>query len=1414
MNTKLKRSTTTAAVILTNAVFGTALAASVAQTPLFLTQAAEPIVILNMSNDHQLFFKAYDDYTDLDGDGTVDTTYDHDFTYFGYFDPYKCYTYDTSDDRFEPTADTATKYCSGQWSGNFLNWASMTRMDAVRKILYGGKRAVDSAAETVLERAFLPTDAHSFAKFYDGGDLDDLTPFNYADGITLCNTTYDDNVLSQNSTNPPLIRVARGNFSLWAANERWQCNWSGNGENNASNGNNSALSGLAADNSNPSYSSDAVGEKDYVARVQVCVSGLLGTEDCKRYPSGVYKPVGLLQEYGDDGEILFGLITGSYGKNKSGGVLRKNAADMTDEINTTTDGTFKNVSGIVDTLDRLRIYGYRYDNGTYFGTTGSDSCQWGLNTFSDGTCSNWGNPQAEIFLESLRYLANEGATAAFSSTDSSYISGLSSPAWTDPVPDAKWCSALNVIQFNASTISFDGDGLAGFGDLSAETLDSLTDAVGAGEGIHGNDYFVGETGADTNQLCTAKTISSLADVRGTCPDAPRQSGSYHLAGLAHFAKTNSIRTDRTGDQTVTTYGVALAPALPRVEIPVPGDPSRKVTLLPACRNSDVGGNCAIVDFKMVAQDTANGTGKFYVNWEDSEQGGDFDQDMWGIVEYSIDAVADTITITTDVIAESTVYDMGFGYIISGTTKDGFHAHSGIEGFNYTDPTGVTGCSNCQVGNGPTSVTYDLGSSSGELLEPPLYYAAKWGGFQDLDFNEEPNLDNEWDADGDGLPDTYFYAIDPGKLKDSLSSAFEAVLKTSSSAASVATNSTRLDVDTVIYQARFNSEDWRGQLLAYEINADGSVGDPVWDAAQEIPVHNLRNIYTWTLDSNGDGTENDPAGAAFQWGNLAASQQTELNTLSDGTTDSLGAERVAWLRGDQSDEHRFGGTFRDRVITVLGDIVNSDPFYVGTPDFRYHLLPNATEADAYVNFRNSASYQSRREMLYVGANDGMLHAFDADTGEERFAYVPGLVYNKLADLTETDYEHKYYVDGSPRVGDAYIGGQWRTVLLGTLGGGGAGVFALDVTYPDSFSTSNVLWEYADSDLGGMSTQATVVRLNNGDWAALFGNGFESGAGLAYLYLVDLEDGTLIKKIAAGNETSNGLATPVPVDTNGDRVTDYVYAGDLQGNMWKFDLTGNNVNQWDVAYGSGPNDYPLFTATDDVGNRQSITQRPAVGVHPDGGYMVYFGTGSFYRTGDNTVPASPPEQTFYGVRDNGARITNGRADLQEQTIDAELALPSADVRVVSNHSVDYSTDKGWYLDLVSPVNGPEGERSVANPVLRGERIIFTTLIPSSAPCDFGGSGWLMELDAINGKRLPYTVLDVNDDGVFDEEDFATVGDTDYPVSGMRSSVGIIKSPGIISAGEREYKYASGSTGEIAVISERGSLDTGRKSWREIR
>jgi len=1427
-----------------------------AQSPLFLSQPVRPIVMLNMSNDHQLYFKAYDDYTDLTGpdgerDGVADTTYINSYSYYGYFDSGKCYSYESG--VFVPKAETTDHYCDavdGDWSGNFLNWATMTRMDAVRKILYGGYRSTDDAydennpsaeVKTVLERAFLPSDAHSFAKYYNGTDIARLTPFTVtggleetaATGITLCNTTPATTGFSQSVSDEPQIRVAEGNFSLWASNERWQCLWAE--EQSGVNGNDSGKSGIYAYANSPykndttvqgkclwwdwrnercgeyeetTFSGSKLGEGDYTARVQVCKDGLL-EQNCRSYPDGTTKPSGLLQRYGEHGDIYFGLMTGSYGKNKSGGVLRKQIGSMANEIAVDDDGTFTDVNGIIDTLDRLRIYGYSYrnnnDNDGTYNDDDNDNCDWGMSSFNDGRCSNWGNPQSEIYLESLRYLAGT-RDPDFTSDDSGYIDGLGSATWNDPITSQNYCAAVSVLQFNASTSSYDADQLGGASDLGITSVNQWTDTVGAAEGIHGNRYFVGENGTDTNQLCTAKQVGNLSSVRGTCPDAPRLGGAYQIAGLAHYARKEGIRDDFVAPVTVRTYGVALAPAVPEITVKVPGG-AQQVTILPACRNSNVGGNCAIVDFK-IAEQSADGTsGKLYVNWEDSEQGGDFDQDMWGVIDYAVTST--TVTVTTEVMAQSTGDPMGFGYVISGTTNDGFHVHSGVNEFSYgsscsaesancsckrpEESDGWDGESACTVAEARTA-SYSIGVSDAKLLELPLYYAAKWGGYSDSVEGISPT-EAEIAAGG---AETYFYAIDPAQLEEDLGSALDEVIDDAGSASSVAANSTRLGTDTVIYQALFDSASWSGEIQAIKLQADGSLAtSPTWSTkdADTFAAYDARNIYTYS-DGNEDGA---PTFAPFLWGNLSAAHQA---LLSGDDGDEKGQDRLEWTRG------RDVPGMRSRS-TLLGDIVNSSPVYAGREDYRFDRLSEALGGTTYAAYVSSKQNADRPEALYVNANDGMLHAFNVADGNELFAYVPSGAYDKLKNMTASNYGstnnlHKYSVDGPLFVGDAYFGSAWHTVLVGTYGAGGKGLFALDVTNPASPSFLFEL-DSSNADIGNILGQPLVAPTADG-WKLILGNGYNSGNGQAKLVVVDLDDPTNIEVIATDGSGSNGLAGP-SLRIDGSGVVTSAYAGDLLGNMWKFNLVrSGNTYSWEVAYseGNGVNEVPvpLFQAQDDSGNAQPITSAPTLGINSqmNNAIMVYFGTGRYLTSGDNLVDENTVVNSFYAIADTGSRVT--LTDINSDTIldrDSQLlekAITETNgVRAVSNNTDTdwWASKRGWYMDL-TPDGSATGERVISKPLLQFDRLLFPTLISSSNACSFGGSGWQMELVAVGDKYKGHSI--------FGEDGTAL----DYAVIGYSE---------IIRGGEKAYLPTSNIKGEIDVP--QGTLPpdaVGRMSWRQLR
>ncbi|MBL8201314.1 MAG: hypothetical protein JNK40_10115 [Chromatiales bacterium] len=681
--------------------------------------------------------------------------------------------------------------------------------------------------------------------------------------------------------------------------------------------------------------------------------------------------------------------------------------------------------------------------------------------------------------------------------------------------------------------------------------------------------------------------------------------------------------------------------------------------------------------------------------------------------------------------------------------------------------------------------------------------------------------------GDGI---YLTANDEAQLTAALQAALADIEIRTASASSVATNSTRLASDSFIYQARFSSGDWGGQLLAYPIGANGAIaevdgngisvvdGRSGWNAAKVLPAAADRNIYSYN-----PGASAGSRGIDFLYSSLTAAQKTELDKNSAGTADGLAAQRVAYLRGDASQEAMNGGPFRNRS-SKLGDIINSDPAFVGQQNYGFDTLPGS-EGSAYKTFRSSSSYKNRSPMVYVAANDGMLHGFDAETGVEKFAYMPNSVYPKLRYLTYPSYNtaHRLINDGPPRALDAYVGGAWKTILLGSLGGGGKGIYALDVTTPDTFGTGNVKWEFTSADDAGMGDaipQPTIARMYNGKWAAIVGNGYNSG-GNAMLFVIDLETGATIRKLDTGVGGDNGLSSPTPVDVDGDRITDYIYAGDLKGNMWKFDVTSSVPSSWAIAF-SG---LPLYTACSadpcTATNRQPITARPEVGINPPAGYFVYFGTGRYFAVGDNGVGTGA--NTVYAIRDKNekgtaspVRPTPGRSTLVQQSVLNEQYLQFGDykegIRVTTNNPITDSKD-GWYLNLPAT-----GERQVSTPLLRGGRIIFTTVIPSGDACSAGGESWLMEMDALSGSRLTESPFDLNRDRSFDINDFARLDPNDpnsplVPVSGRKSTQGIIKTPGIVTDDRIEYKFASGSAGGIDTTIENAGKQRGRQSWREI-
>jgi type IV pilus assembly protein PilY1 len=667
---------------------------------------------------------------------------------------------------------------------------------------------------------------------------------------------------------------------------------------------------------------------------------------------------------------------------------------------------------------------------------------------------------------------------------------------------------------------------------------------------------------------------------------------------------------------------------------------------------------------------------------------------------------------------------------------------------------------------------------------------------------------------------FFSAADPTTFATELSDVLTTITSRISSAAAVASNSTRLTSSTHLYQALFNSGDWSGNLKAFPLQSNGTIGTMAWDAADHIPAHGSRNIMTWS----------GSAGMAFS-----------------GAVGTLTTNQVNYLRGDDSLEIQYSTgpsdalhVFRNRS-TRLGDIINSDPHFVYSENFGYNVLPSTPGTD-YPAFL--AGKSSRRAMVYVGANDGMLHGFDAsfvcqDTdplvdsdgdgdltndcdikvpastaGDELLAYVPQAVWPNLPLLTSTTYTHKYFVDGSPTSWDAYWGASWKTVLVGGLGAGGKAVYALDVSTPTSFGTSNVLWEFTGSpgtqtdNMGHVMGNVTVARMKDGNFWAVFGNGFGSTSGKSVLFMVQVDSPSTVKMIELGAGTGNGLAQPTLVDEDGDRIIDLIYAGDLKGNVWKVDVTGNTTSTWKSAYLQGATPKPLFTAKDGSGNAQPITSGIEVGRAPSGasGLMVYFGTGKYFEVGDNATLGT---QTMYGVVDNGSDDSLLRSTLQPQSIIYEGTVSGNRVRAVSANTVDYATQDGWYIDLLTPPSTQKGERMISAPMLFGGRLILQTVVPSLSPCDYGGASWLMQVDPATGGQLlapAFINLGITTINVG--------GGVMAPVSGLDSGVGLSGGFGVpIQAGDKAYVPLTGTAGTLGATGISSGSIKPRASWRQI-
>ncbi len=573
---------------------------------------------------------------------------------------------------------------------------------------------------------------------------------------------------------------------------------------------------------------------------------------------------------------------------------------------------------------------------------------------------------------------------------------------------------------------------------------------------------------------------------------------------------------------------------------------------------------------------------------------------------------------------------------------------------------------------------------------------------------------------------FYAATSLPELRNGILSTFAQLSFRQGSAGGIAVTGPVVNAESLAFFPSYVTGNWSGSLRAFASTnlgtlAAGGAVNPVWTAS--APAANLRNILTSTAARSA---------VSFQAANLSAAQQTTLT----GSTYTA-ANLVDYLRGDTSLELPASGVtagtqFRRRLGT-FGDFVNSAPVYVRAPNYGYAALPGiGSTYAAYVNGRRSGTTGAT---VYIGGNGGMFHAFAADTGVERFAYVPRGVYADLPSLASPGYVHRYFVDGQTTHGDYHDGTNWRSVVVGSTGAGGASVFAIDTTNPTSVGTSSVLWDLTKADnihIGNIMGRGVIGRIRTGTgtndyrWVYINGNGYESNSNRAALLVVGLSDGVVNAIPVGPTWTStdgaalrNGMGPPT-VRYDAQRNIVGVYAGDKRGQLWRFDFSTGIPT---TASGFGGGTDALFTATDSLGNRQPITSAPRLTGHPRGGLYVVFGTGKLIDTEDASSTAI---QTLYGVWEKPNHSTSiTRSATTIQTLSSTTS--AAGVQSFDISGVNWSTRLGWAYDL------PAGERIVADPSLELGQLSMASFRPNSIedPCEGGGSSNLFRLNMASGQ-----------------------------------------------------------------------------------
>jgi len=1158
-------------------------------------------------------------------------------TYPGYFNSEKCYSYDSSatTKHFAISGNASAHNCSGNgFSGNFLNWSASSAIDILRLGLTGGDRIEDTATSTILQRAVLPKN------FYVKGN--------------------SNNFLQK------VVTTAVGKQSL-------------------------PTSLFATGDTNDVRISNCL------ERIHIYTNGVTtqydGTDACDNpniligpileQKNGSARPGGYTECASEGGfctftgyrEIVFGSNNKWVRRLAKGGLRCENAVLSDPAPGDTKKCYIKATSLSPFPMETIAGSGDNYLFARAKVCTSSDDRQSLCQTYPSGASKPVGNMQKysdRLRLSAFGYLMDNNLSryggvlrAPMTYVGArSYDANGNLEAGTNPY--AEWNTNTGVFNENPRSAAEGASGVINylnrFGRTGTpgtyKTYDTLTELYYESlrylqglqptpEAVSGtltnalkDGYPVYTTWTDPfdggsstkNYSCLRNSILTIGD-KNTHADK----------SLPGNTSTTSSDFNRAGE-------VSLAANIPNF-----------VDWTKVVGGFESGNSVAYLDGDGVSRNTTNPTGMLNAA-------------RWGMESQNTGAT------------NASYYMAGAAYWA--------HTHD-IRGSNWTAQPAKQ-----RPGMRVTTYVLDVneGSASndaGTRRNTQLFLTAKYGGFNDADKDGNPFTpatelgvynNRHWEKDAEvGEAKTYFLASNATAVLKALDDIFVAATKVSNTIAAPATSSNQLSTtDGYFYVASFDPEFWSGDLkrATIKIGTSGTVeqGATALSAAALLDARTSeRNIIAGKSTNTSSGY-----GVDFTWSAIDGTPLgTQLSKATESSAvDSLGPDRVSFIRGNRSLE---ATTFRKRS-SRMGDVVNSGAAYSGVPTQKYNSA-------SYLTFFNAN--KNRDKAVFIGANDGMLHAFNAETMQEMFAYIPSWLGPKLSLLTATDYNssrHTSYVDATPVVAEAEVGPDWKTVLVSGTGGGGQGVFALDVTNPAAFSASNVMWEFTDAndpDMGNVVGTPRILKIRTSapsattatyKWFAVVssgvnnyvndGTGRYSGTGKPALFLLDLNKapadnwaaGVNYFKISfpvsnsvalgtqmldtSGNGTGQGKATGVVnFDATGDAngAVQYFYVGDLHGQFWKLDMTKANLSDatatgnWDLdtlSYFKNSTSnpaIPMFIAKDSGGKVQPISMTPTIAFGPKKSYVVAFGTGKYMEATDNAISTSTQMQTFYVLYD---------------------------------------------------------------------------------------------------------------------------------------------------------------------------------------